>query len=122
MEDFLKNIRDDHHNFDKGQLNDHIGNDPLDFFHEWYKDAFQVEQPESVNLKTLRRALHNLQQRRVKLLEKGKSTQTTDRRIAWYIQDIADEQRRNSTRNVNQTTTQIINRNVKYENWKMYFR
>ena len=46
MEDFLRNIRDDHHNFDKGQLNDHIGNDPLDFFHKWYKDAFQAKQPE----------------------------------------------------------------------------
>ena len=46
MEDFLKNIRDDHHNFDKGQLDGHIGNDPFDFFHKWYKDVFQAKQPE----------------------------------------------------------------------------
>lgn len=46
MDDFLKQIRDDHHNFDKGQLNDHIGNDPFAFFHQWFKEAHNANQPE----------------------------------------------------------------------------
>jgi pyridoxamine 5'-phosphate oxidase len=46
MEDFLRQIRDDHHNFDKGQLNYHIGNNPFDFFHQWFKEAFEAKQPE----------------------------------------------------------------------------
>lgn len=46
MDDFLKQIRDDHHNFDKGQLNDHIGNDPFAFFHQWFKEAYEAKQPE----------------------------------------------------------------------------
>jgi pyridoxamine 5'-phosphate oxidase len=46
MDDFLKQIRDDHHNFDKGQLNDHIGNDPYAFFHQWFKEAHEAKQPE----------------------------------------------------------------------------
>lgn len=46
MDDFLKQIRDDHHNFDKGQLNDHIGNDPFAFFHQWFMEAYEAKQPE----------------------------------------------------------------------------
>jgi pyridoxamine 5'-phosphate oxidase len=46
MDDFLKQIRDDHHNFDKGQLNDLIGNDPFAFFHQWFKEAYEAKQPE----------------------------------------------------------------------------
>ncbi|NDF60167.1 MAG: pyridoxamine 5'-phosphate oxidase [Crocinitomicaceae bacterium] len=47
MEEFLKNIRDDHHNFDKGELSDHVGNDPFIFFHDWFKEAITVKQPEA---------------------------------------------------------------------------
>lgn len=47
MEDFLKQIRDDHHNFDKGILSDHVGNDPFKLFHDWYKNAFDKKQVEA---------------------------------------------------------------------------
>jgi pyridoxamine 5'-phosphate oxidase len=46
MDDFLQQIRDDHHNFDKGILSDHVGKDPIAFFERWYKDAFDVSQAE----------------------------------------------------------------------------
>jgi pyridoxamine 5'-phosphate oxidase len=47
MEEFLNKIRDDHHNFDKGELSDHVGNDPFAFFHDWFKEAVTVQQPEA---------------------------------------------------------------------------
>ena len=47
MEDFLQQIRDDHHNFDKGILSDHVGNDPFAFFHKWFKEAFDSRQEEA---------------------------------------------------------------------------
>jgi pyridoxamine 5'-phosphate oxidase len=47
MEEFLKSIRDDHHNFDKGELSDHVGNNPFTFFHDWFKEAISVQQPEA---------------------------------------------------------------------------
>lgn len=46
MEDFLQAIRNDHHNFDKGELSGHVGNDPFVFFRTWYKEAFESGQPE----------------------------------------------------------------------------
>lgn len=47
MEEFLEKLKDDHHAFDKGQLSDHIGNDPFLFFHDWYKQAYDSKQPEA---------------------------------------------------------------------------
>ncbi len=47
MEDFLRKIRDDHHNFDKGVLSDHVGNDPFAFFRQWYKEAFDSANAQS---------------------------------------------------------------------------
>lgn len=47
MEDFLEQIKNDHHNFDKGVLTDHVGSDPLAFFRIWYKEAFEAKQPEA---------------------------------------------------------------------------
>jgi pyridoxamine 5'-phosphate oxidase len=47
MEDFLQQIRDDHHNFDKGILSDHVGNEPFSLFHDWYKEAFDSKQDEA---------------------------------------------------------------------------
>lgn len=47
MEEFLRQIRDDHHNFDKGVLSDHVGNDPFSLFHDWYKNAFESKQTEA---------------------------------------------------------------------------
>lgn len=40
MEDFLQHLRDNHSNFDKGELNDHVGDNPFAFFTKWYKEAF----------------------------------------------------------------------------------
>lgn len=47
MEEFLEQIKNDHHNFDKGVLSDHVGTDPLVFFRSWYKEAFDLKQPEA---------------------------------------------------------------------------
>jgi pyridoxamine 5'-phosphate oxidase len=47
MEEFLNKIRDDHHNFDKGELSEHVENDPFAFFHDWFKEAVTVQQPEA---------------------------------------------------------------------------
>lgn len=46
MEDFLKNIRNDHHDFDKGRLEDYFPSNPVDFFHDWYKQAFEAKENE----------------------------------------------------------------------------
>lgn len=45
-EDFLKNIRDDHHSFDKGELKDAVGENPTEFFKTWFKEAYDSDQPE----------------------------------------------------------------------------
>lgn len=60
MEEFLKSIRDDHHNFDKGELSDHVGNNPFTFFHDWFKEAISVQQPEA-NAFVLSTVNHNFQ-------------------------------------------------------------
>jgi pyridoxamine 5'-phosphate oxidase len=46
MEEFLKQIRNDHHDFDKGSIGNHVGNHPFPFFHAWYKEAFDKKQAE----------------------------------------------------------------------------
>lgn len=46
MEDFLTILRNDHHNFDKGKISDHVPKDPNDFFNKWYKEAFQSTENE----------------------------------------------------------------------------
>lgn len=46
MDDFLEAIRNDHHNFDKGKLSDHFGDNPLNLFRNWYKEAFDSMQAE----------------------------------------------------------------------------
>lgn len=47
MDDFLEQIRNDHHNFDKGVLSGHVGTEPFAFFRKWYEEAFaQQEQSE----------------------------------------------------------------------------
>ncbi|MCE3294655.1 MAG: pdxH [Crocinitomicaceae bacterium] len=47
MEEFLDQIRNDHHNFDKGQISDHVPGEPFDFFHDWYKQAFEKGEREA---------------------------------------------------------------------------
>lgn len=55
MDDFLDAIRNDHHNFDKGKLSDHFGDNPLDLFKKWYKEAFDSAQaePHAMSLSTV---------------------------------------------------------------------
>lgn len=43
MDSFLKQVRDDHRQFDQGKLEDHVGNEPLKLFSKWLQDA--VEKP-----------------------------------------------------------------------------
>lgn len=40
MKEFLEKIRNDHHDFDKGHISDHVSADPFVFFEAWYKEAF----------------------------------------------------------------------------------
>ncbi len=58
MEDFLAAIRNDHHNFDKGKLSDHFGDNPLILFKKWYKEAFDSIQaePHAMSLSTVSEA------------------------------------------------------------------
>ena len=55
MDDFLEAIRNDHHNFDKGKLSDHFGDNPLELFKKWYKEAFDSAQaePHAMSLSTV---------------------------------------------------------------------
>lgn len=46
MEEFLDQIRNDHHNFDKGKISDHVPKNPSDFFHDWFKQAFESTERE----------------------------------------------------------------------------
>lgn len=43
MDDFLKVIRNDHHQFDKGKLEDHFGDEPFALLARWLREA--VEKP-----------------------------------------------------------------------------
>ena len=58
MDDFLEAIRNDHHNFDKGKLSDHFGDNPLNLFRNWYKEAFDSIQaePHAMSLSTVSEA------------------------------------------------------------------
>lgn len=39
MDEFLKQVRNDHHQFDKGKLEDHVGDDPIKLFSSWLQEA-----------------------------------------------------------------------------------
>jgi len=43
MDDFLKELRNNHHNFDKGKLTDYVPEEPFTFFKKWYKEAFEFQ-------------------------------------------------------------------------------
>lgn len=54
MEDYLKALRDDHHNFNKGELKDKVPASPFTFFEKWYKEAFEkANQPNAMTLSTV---------------------------------------------------------------------
>ncbi len=46
MDDFLRQLRDDHKDFDLGSLEEFLGHEPFDFFRKCYEEAFETEQPE----------------------------------------------------------------------------
>lgn len=39
MSDFLDQVRNDHHQFDKGELTDHVGSDPFVLLNQWLEEA-----------------------------------------------------------------------------------
>jgi len=39
MSDFLDQLRNDHHQFDKGELKDHLSENPIEFLQLWLSDA-----------------------------------------------------------------------------------
>lgn len=43
MDDFLKDLKNDHSDFNHGELLDNVPKDPLVFFEKWYNQAFQSE-------------------------------------------------------------------------------
>lgn len=55
MDDFLEQVRNDHHQFDKGRLEDHVGNEPFRLFNSWLKEAttMQVKEPNAMSVSTV---------------------------------------------------------------------
>lgn len=47
MSDILKELKNDHTDFDAGKLEDVFGTDPILLFHEWLRNAVNKEQAES---------------------------------------------------------------------------
>ncbi|SFT35953.1 Pyridoxamine 5'-phosphate oxidase [Lishizhenia tianjinensis] len=45
--DFISKIKNEHKDFDKGELGDNVPSNPFDLFKEWYEHAFKSEQPEA---------------------------------------------------------------------------
>lgn len=55
MDQFLKQIRDDHRQFDQGKLEDHVGHDPMKLFSRWLQDAIEkpVNEPNAMAVSTI---------------------------------------------------------------------
>jgi pyridoxamine 5'-phosphate oxidase len=55
MEDFLKQIKNDHREFDHGKLEGFFGKEPFTLFRRWYKEAFSANslEPNSFVLSTV---------------------------------------------------------------------
>ena len=55
MEEFLEQVRNDHHQFDKGRLEDHVGNEPFTLFTSWLKEATEkaVQEPNTMSISTV---------------------------------------------------------------------
>jgi pyridoxamine 5'-phosphate oxidase len=54
MSDFLKQIRDDHHQFDQGVLEQHVGSTPFDMLQTWFKEAVdeKCNEPNAMHVTT----------------------------------------------------------------------
>ena len=46
MEEFLDLLRNDHHSFDQGKLEDHIGNEPFTLLAKWLREAIEKQESE----------------------------------------------------------------------------
>ena len=46
MDEILRQLRDDHKDFDQGSLEGHFGNEPFKLFTQWYTEAYTSNQPE----------------------------------------------------------------------------
>lgn len=55
MEEFLDLLRNDHHSFDQGKLEDHIGNEPFALLAKWLREAIekQVSEPNAMSIATI---------------------------------------------------------------------
>jgi len=55
MSDFLELLRNDHHQFDQGKLEDHLGNDPFALIAQWLREAVEknVHEPNAMMLATI---------------------------------------------------------------------
>jgi len=55
MDDFLKILRNDHHQFDAGKLEDHFGNNPMDLLARWLREAAEkgVSEPNAIAISTI---------------------------------------------------------------------
>lgn len=46
MDEIIRQLRNDHKDFDQGSLEGHFGHEPFNLFAEWYTEAFTTNQPE----------------------------------------------------------------------------
>jgi pyridoxine/pyridoxamine 5'-phosphate oxidase len=46
MDDILEQLRNDHKDFDRGNLEGFFGHEPFDLFQQWYAEAFESKQLE----------------------------------------------------------------------------
>ncbi|MBU2018514.1 MAG: pyridoxamine 5'-phosphate oxidase [Bacteroidetes bacterium] len=55
MSDAFQELRDNHHNFDKGKMITYSKNTPWDLFQEWYQEAFSnnIKEPNAFSLSTV---------------------------------------------------------------------
>lgn len=55
MDDFLKLIRNDHHQFDKGKLEEHVGKEPFALIAKWLQEAVErnVHEPNAMIVSTI---------------------------------------------------------------------
>lgn len=55
MKDFLDLLRNDHHQFDQGKLEDHVGSDPYALLARWLREAVEkgVSEPNAMSVSTI---------------------------------------------------------------------
>jgi len=55
MDDFLDILRNDHHQFDAGKLEDHVGNNPMELLAKWLREAAEkgMSEPNAISISTI---------------------------------------------------------------------